>query len=84
MKDWTDQDVAAYILGIAIGVVSEDDTFQLSKPTFVKNNKDATVVFMNNLLEELSVSGFLEKRKIPKLQYRWKESEYVNDYQRQA
>jgi hypothetical protein len=68
LNDWTDWDVAAFALGIALGVF-EAGTFHRHKGVFWSNNNLGNG--LHAALGALGDAGVLERRDEPDDQYRW-------------
>lgn len=69
LVDWTDWDFAAYQLGRALGVFSDEQGYQLAKGIFWTDNPLGDSLHL--ILLELTEAGVLERRDEPDEQFRW-------------
>lgn len=67
--DWTDWDVAAYRLGISLGLMPDASTFGRAKHVFWSNHQVGELLYA--MLDQMVSAGILEKRDEPDIQYRW-------------
>ncbi len=67
--EWTDWDVAAYRLGICLGLMPEARAFGAAKHVFWSNHPVGEL--LHSMLDRLTAQGTLEKRAEPDIQYRW-------------
>lgn len=68
LKDWTDIDVAAYQLGLALGMYPPEVSFLKLKGIFWSNNKCCDMLC--RMLKGMRDQGVLEYREEPDYQYR--------------
>jgi len=68
-RDWTDWDVAAYRLGIAIGLMPDQQSFGATKHVFWSIHPVGDMLY--GMLNQMVLLGILEKRDKPDLQCRW-------------
>ena len=67
--EWTDCDIAAYRIGICLGLMPDCPAFGATKHVFwgVHPVGEMLYTMLNSLMER----GILEKREEPDIQYRW-------------
>jgi hypothetical protein len=72
LSDWTDADAAAFLLGIALGLMPDESAFGSAKHVFWTRNPIGEMLY--GMLDRLVEHGVLEKRDEPDWQYRWNSS----------
>ncbi|MBI3651604.1 MAG: hypothetical protein HY231_11360 [Acidobacteria bacterium] len=71
--NWTDGDVAAFLLARSIGLMKSDIPFATNtKHIFWANHSVGSFLFQ--MLDEMVKLEILEKRDDPDIQYRWNQS----------
>jgi len=70
LADWTDIDVAGFVLARRLGIIGADVQFQThAKHVFWSEHPVGRALY--RILDELVEAGVLEKRDEPDFQYRW-------------
>jgi hypothetical protein len=69
LREWTDWDLAAYNLGICLGLMPDERTFGNTKHVFWSNHPLGNM--LKAMLDRLVEHGVLEQRDEPDIQYRW-------------
>ncbi len=72
LTEWTDWDVAAYQLGISLGLMPDVPAFGASKHVFWSDHPIGKM--LHSMLGTLVANSVLEKRDEPDIQYRWSPS----------
>jgi len=78
LNEWQDWDVAAYCLGICLGLMSHEPAFGGTKHVFWTNHTVGKMLY--TMLDLMVAEGILEKRDEPDTQYRWSSS-YCGSWQ---
>ncbi|XIE81498.1 hypothetical protein AB6O49_33780 [Streptomyces sp. SBR177] len=79
MGDWLDSDQAAYVLGLALGAITEDVPFSRSKRLFWEDGPVSRG--LHAALLALVEAGILESRDDDE-QFRWALTGHLNDFGR--
>ena len=71
LADWTDQDGAAYLMSVALGLMNPEDAPFHTKAKHVFWSAHPVGEALHGFLETLAALGVLERRDEPDVQYRW-------------
>ena len=78
LNEWTDLDVAAYLLACSLGVMNPENGYAGYKSIFWTTNPLADLLI--EILEKLVGIKILEVRDKPDVQYRWNSSFEANQF----
>lgn len=71
MQEWVDWDGAAYDLGCALGLFDREKNLFATRVKHVFWTNHPVGHALSECLDQLVVSGILERREEPDIQYRW-------------